>query len=388
MSAEGAVSVGTPGGGVAVTATGPVVAGAGSSISAEVGTSGVGFDGGSPTFSGLGRMDAFGTPSMGVPEGPVKGNIFDNTSVFQPTIPVNEGPPPFPLEGTFVIAKAGEPSADQILGQPEINVESALESYLETSDVESTEITAETITQAVEDLKTNDPLVYAQLKSDLESVDVILDLVDQVGTDVQTSASISNSAIETAVQRSGLIETVEEKADAEVETETEASSQADTAFVDTSVETRNAADDTNRPDDAGKKSGEDYIWDEGANAAREEDATLAIDVTFETGVDPETGKVKGGDVVAAMNSTPSDKEKSKLAKEEGIDGDGSYDGLTDILEHKVFDSEEEARTAAKDAILSNPGVERGKGKTKASDEQQIKVLRGGKPREKQLKMAS
>lgn len=419
-------AIGTVGTSVATAGVAGSVMGTG--MGAEINT-GVGFDSGSPTFSGLGRSDLnipsfnqsifnpgetrpFIASSGSVPEGPVKGDIFsnmktiatnhnlgsapissaepvsvfDNTSDFQPTIPVNESPFPFSLENTFIIAKAGDP-ADQILGQPEINVESALESYLETSDAESTEITAETLTQAVEDLKVNDPLVYAQLKSDLESVDVILDLVDQVGADAQTSASISNQAIETAVQRSGLIEAVEGKADTEAKTETEASSQSEAAFTNTATETRNATD-TQRQDNPLKKSDDDYIWDEEANAARDEDAALAIDVTFETGVDPETGKVMGEDVVAAMNPTPSDKEKSKLAKEEGIDGDGSYDGLTQTLEHKVFDSEEEARAAAKDAILSNPGVERGKGKTKASDEQQVKVLRGGKPKEKQLKMSA
>lgn len=135
MSAEGAVSVGAIAAAPAV--AGPAVS-VGYTMGSELGTSGIGFDNGAPTFSGLGRSDFSNpgtdqsifnpgetrnfTPSLGsIPEGPVKGfnfsemdtialnpdlsskvqpestlgqeiNIFGETKAFSPIASISEGP--------------------------------------------------------------------------------------------------------------------------------------------------------------------------------------------------------------------------------------------------------------------------------------------------------
>ncbi len=160
--------------GTAVSAGPSVGASIGASIGGEASMSGIGFDGGSPSFSGLGRSDTgLGSISVNegpigpvsfsnstdlfsetrsfvgslgsVPEGPVKGDIFgqtdiiaqargsfpdsasrglaeiklssepvslfDNTIPFQVTMPTNEGPASMPsLDGFTTIAAFHEPS--------------------------------------------------------------------------------------------------------------------------------------------------------------------------------------------------------------------------------------------------------------------------------------
>ncbi|MBI2594604.1 hypothetical protein HYW39_02820 [Candidatus Curtissbacteria bacterium] len=348
-------AIGAPvGAGVSV-AGAPSVAGGGF---AESGMGGVGFDNGSPTFSGLERIDVK-TGSFSVNEGPKGPVSFTNSS------------------DLFAENKnLGSPSFSS--PQPEVDVEAVVHDYLETA--QAVEVSPEVIKQVVEEQRTSDPLVYQQLKSDLESVDKILDLVDQVSADAQTTTIISNSAIETAVHRSGLIKTIEVttqepdtetqaeaetkasdqtqaqaesvvEMEAETERQTQTKSETETD-VQTSpeeeVEVVNLRTDI-RPRQQTKKEKKE-VRDEEANSARIENRNEALIEAFAQDADPETGKVDGKDVLARVNA--SDKEQSKLAKKVGVD-DGSIPEGDKIIENTVFESPEQGVAVIKQATNDN-----------------------------------
>lgn len=365
----------------------------GSSVRAGLATeinTGVDFDNGLATFSGLGRMDAFGTPSMGIPEGPVRGDIFsnteiiasnpnldskptsaaeqisifDNTSPLQAMMPVNEGPSLFSLKDTIVIAKTDEPVAEQVFAQPEVDVETAIESYFETSKSHQAEVSPETVTQAVEDMRTSDPLVYAQLKTDLESVDRILDLVDEIDPSMETAASISNQAIDVAVQRSGLVESIQEDVVQESEPETEAEAdphQTDIDYVNYAMQPKEQEDR------------KEHFVDQNANSARRSDTSQAIKQAFEESVDPETGKVNGSDVIAHLTPEPPSEEISEVVLRDGGKNDGSEKSRRNQIANQEFGSVEEAEAASERSIRENNAVTDTKADKRATNKEYQKV---------------
>lgn len=404
MSIEGGPSgaIGTAAlgsvGAVGVASAGPSVTG--TSMSAEFGASGIGFDNGSPTFSGLGRSDSslgsfsinegpqgpvsftnstdlfaetksFSAPAFSVPEGPVRGDIFnqteiiaqsltqelpsnpepvsvfDNTSPFQITMPVKESH-----------VYAPEPMTGSVLDQSEINIEDVLESHLGVSP--------ETVTQAVEDFKTHDPLVYEQLKSDLKSVDVILDLVDKVEAEEQIMESISNQAIETAVERSGLIEVIEatqtvqdeEEFVTELETAPEQNVQKDLDAIVEKDDQKPLSQDS--PQDS-------FVRDEAANKVRIESRYAAAEEELEI-ADGEV--VEGGDIIARVSKTES--EQSGLAKKIGVE-DGSISPADEIIKKGRVENIQEADNLIYKAIKDNTGVTEGVSGPRATEEEKIKV---------------
>lgn len=396
MGAEGSLSgaIGTTGAGVAL-AAGPAIGSAGTG--AEM-SSGVGFDNGSPTFSGLGRSD-LGNSSFSInegPQGPVSftnstdlfaetksvaaidtsilekasnifnGNeltnteviatnpsleskptlsiepvsMFDNTSPFQITMPVNESP-----------VYAPEPVTVGVLDQPEISVESALESHLEVSP--------ESLTQALDNLKTDDPLVYGQLKSDLESVDKIIGLVDLVDADSQTVANISNSAINTAVERSGIIQVIEETQTVQDETEEEFGKEPEIASE------QNVQDDQRPiPQDSFQSS---FVRDEASNRVRIENRhTAAEEALNESGGEV----VEGKDIISRIEKN--DVEQSGLAKKVGVE-DGSISPADDVIKKGRVNNIQEADNLIYQAVKDNSGVTEGTSGPRATDEEKAKV---------------
>ncbi len=370
MSEAIGASVGSVG---AVATVGSSVA-AGASMSGEFTASGIGFDGGSPSFSGLGRSDAnlgafsvnegskgpvsfsnstdlFSetrsfTSSLGsVPEGPVKGetfssemqtlalgsdigisnpttekpSMFGELEPFQATMQVNEGPAPMPsLEGFTTIASFSEPlvgfesEAEQ---DSQVSIEAVVDSETIEMGLEKPDIKG-----AVEDLRTNDPLTYMQLKSDLESVQTILNIVDEV-TDSQTAANISNIAISTAVERSGLIQALE-KVSEEPEAETEPSTDPVNANVHAIMEAINPpVEEVVQPKQEQPKA--EYYVDEEANDARRTETAKAIKTAFEVDADPITGEVSGNAVVDRLAPEPPTEEISEIVLKEGGKSDGS-----------------------------------------------------------------
>ncbi len=428
MSAEGAVSVGAQGASVA--AAGISGSGIGTSISGELGSTGIGFDSGYPTFSGLGRSDsdlgAFSvnegskgpvlfsnstdlfsetssvSPTKGTPEMPVMGNIFSsemqtlalgtdlgisNPSVtekpsvfgefasFQITMPVNEGPAPLSSFDSFTtIATFSEPSIgfeSETEQEPQVSIESVVASETAEMGLEDVDIKG-----AVEDLRTNDPLTYMQLKSDLESVQTILDIVDEVTT-AETAASISNVAISTAVERSGLIQALETVSE-EPEADAEPSADPMRANVQAIMESVNpTAKET--VEQRLEQQKEEYFVHEKANKARRAETARAIKTAFEEDIDPITGKVKGKDVVGHLAPEPSEEEISELVLQEGGKNDGSESQRRNQLSLMEFESTEEALVANERLIAENNAVTKKEASKRATEAEAEKVRNGMKP---------
>ena len=420
MSAEG----GTIGAGVGT--VGAVSAGPSVGIAAPIGggiaeMSGVGFDAGSATFSGLGRSDtgigAFSVNegprglvsfsnstdlfaetrsfvgSIGsIPEGPVMGNIFSSDmqtlalgtdlgisnpstaekpsvfgdfAPFQVTMPTNESPAPMPsLEGFTTIASFSEPSfgfESESEQEPQVSIETVVASETAEMGLEDVDIKG-----AVEDLRTNDPLTYMQLKSDLESVQTILDIVDEVTT-AETAASISNVAISTAVERSGIIESIQVQKKAENEPSVQQALQTE---EDKLIKEKEPVPDVPKVE---------YFVDEEANSARVKDTSIAIKTAFEEDIDPITGKVKGKDVVGHLEPEPPEEEISELVLQEGGKNDGSESQRRNQLSLMEFESTEDALAANERLIAENNAVTKKEASKRATEAEAEKVRNGMKP---------
>lgn len=446
MSAEGAVSVGAQSVGVA--AAGPSVGGIGTSVSAEFGaSSGIGFDSGSPTFSGLGRSDTglvsmpgfrefspsissvperpvkgdifngtrdFSASIGSVPEGPVKGDvfgqieliaqtqslisdsarrglvenisppepisIFDNTSPFQAEMPVNEDPVSFEsLMDTVVIARSKEAVVENSFTRPEIAVEDTIKSFI-SSELPLENIRHETISNAMEDFKINNPVAAYELDQDLRLAEKVIEIAHEV-SDAETAVRISNLAIDTAVDRSGLIESIDESGETSAQEEpeeTEASAQTaqdqtENIIVDSRTDVEIEPDDP-KPLPQNKKEVK-TVRDGKANNARIENRNKALKIAFQEEIDPQTGKVDGKDVLEKV--IESDEEQSKLAKEAGVD-DGAIPEGDKIIGAATFDNEEQGETVIFQAVTNNTGVEEGESGTYASKDEAAKVLQGKK----------
>lgn len=404
MSEGMSVSVGNVG---AVASAGPSVA-VGASMSGEFTASGVGFDGGSPSFSGLGRSDsglgalsvnegpigpvsfsnatnlfsetrAFSASLGSIGERPVSGgvfggdmvtiakassetteaktsgiSVFDNLAPVSIIMPTNEGPAPMPSLGEFSTVSFApdtsfgfESKSDQ---EPEVSVEAVIEAETAEMGFVDTDIK-----DVVEDLKTNDPLTYMQLKSDLESVRTILDIVDEV-TDSQTATSISNIAISTAVDRSGLVQALEVASEEpEPETKTEPSTDPIDANVQAIMDSINPpAEEIVEQRQVQPRS--EYFVDEKANAARQSETAQAIKTAFEKDRDPETGIVAGKAVVDILPAEPPTEEISEIVLKEGGRNDGSEAQRRNDLALLKFETQEEALAANDRLIEENRAV--------------------------------
>lgn len=390
----------------------------GSGIGAEI-DGGLGFDNGSPTFSGLGRSDvnipsfnqSIFNPgetgqfkaSIGVPEGPVRGDIFgqteiiainpnidssptipaepvsilDNTSPFQIITPINEGPPPFSLKDAFTTAKAPNPESTAIAVQPEI----AFESLLESRVTEDTELYLGTRTaeDAIEDLKFNDPLTAMQLESDLASVAIIADIASQV-TDKETAAVIVNSAIDTAVDRAKIIEKIlaqtEEIPETE-DTETKTAAQR-TSSSKTDSDQENKDDDSKDNDsDTQTRNRELLVRDEPVDEARISHMSQAIDEAY--GDADGDQEIKGTVITSHMSTTPPSDEQSGYAKMLGMSGDGTYTEFVEEMGERIFDAGniDQAKSEARRLAEAHYAVTIGNSGRPAEEKQAEEVRRGG-----------
>jgi len=400
MNPEGGTS-----GAIGTVATAAPVAGSpiGAGPTAEFG-SGVGFDNGLATFSGLGRLDAFGTPSMGIPEGPVRGDIFsnteiiasnpnldskltsaiehvsifDNTSPFQATMPANEGSQPFSLKDTFVIAKPSE-----------------IESFV-SSEPELAALADETIARAIEDISTNDPLVAYELQKDLDIAEKVIRIASEV-TDKETAARISNMAIDAAVDRNGLVKKIEamQKPEPESEAETEVVAQDETDVKDEKVDVElpdveeDEADNAKvpeRPMLLNTLKEKKFVRDEKANETRKSIGVDAVKEAFKVDVDPQTGKVDAEPIIARMKTRQTDQAQSKFAKELGVDDGSIPETYNDI--QGDFENPEHAQTVIFQAINDNTGVEQGDGGIEVTEEEKAKVASGKKATTTDLPLAA
>ncbi len=438
MSAiEGAVSVGS----VGVAAAGPSIgASAGASIGGEIGISGIGFDGGSPSFSGLGRSDtglgsfsinegskgpvsfsnstdlfsetrSFVGSLASVPEGAVKGDIFsgemqtlasnpdlgmpnpaanEKTSIFsefapfQVTIPTTEGPAPLSsFDGFTTIASFSEPSFG-FESETEQDSQASIGAVIGSETVEMG-LEENSIKSAVEDLRTNDPLTYMQLKSDLALVQNIVDLATEE-TDPETSTAISNAAINVAVERSGLIQALEQaESSVESATQTDEETQTVTANVQAIVESVSPPEkEVVEPRPVQPK--DQYFVDEEANDARRSKTARAIKQAFEEEIDPETGKVKGNAVVDILPVELPAEEISEIVLKEGGRTDGSEAQRRNHLSLLEFSTEEEALEANERLIAENNAVTDNEAANRATEAEAAKVKSGVKAQIKELEI--
>lgn len=311
----------------------------------------------SSSFSGLGRSDFNATPSM-------------NQSIFNSgeTRPFTAGPMNTP-EG---------PVKGDVFGQTEVIAAGPKQESVEQH------VLAEANRLGVEDLRTNDPLAYQQLKSDLKIVDNILDLVDQVDADNKTVVRISNQAVESAVKRSGLIqEALQEPTDAvsssdETETEPEAEAQTEAQQTKTDEETEVAYADVEVEADqiqlvARGKNEKPVVRDEDANKARIEDRKKALRDAAEQDVDSKTGKLEGKAVLERVIAE--ENEQSDLARSQGVE-DGSIPEADRVIAQSEFESMDQAERVIFKAVEDNTGVKRGNAGQRATDGEVKKVLKG------------
>ncbi len=433
---EVAASVGSVGGAVAA---GPAAGlGAGPSMGGEIGMSGIGFEGGSPSFSGLGRSDnglgSFSTNEgprgpvsfsnstdlfsetrsfvgsiTSVPEGSVKGDIFgqtdviaktqdaaagsarrglaeinlssepvslfDNTVPFQATIPANEGPAPLSLGSDFITlttvseAPISNPEAEQ-----DFSVDAMIETFV-SDQAEHLDIQLETVPDAIQDMKINDPLTYIQLESDLRLVQNIVDIATEEA-DQKTSTAISNAAINVAVERSGLIQALEQPEDSvDSNAQTEPEAQPVNANVQAIIEAIDSPIEEVVEPKKQKQKEKFYVHEE-ANEARRSETARAIKQAFEEEVDPETGKVKGKDVVDFLPVELPAEEISEIVLKEGGKNDGSEAQRRNHLSLLEFTTEEEALAANDRLIAENNAVTDEEASKRATEAEAAKVKSG------------
>lgn len=432
---EVAASVGSVGGAVAA---GPAAGlGAGPSMGGEIGMSGIGFEGGSPSFSGLGRSDnglgsfsinegprgpvsfsnstdlfsetrSFVGSITSVPEGSVKGDIFgqtdviaktqdaaagsgrrglaeinlssepvslfDNTVPFQATIPANEGPAPLSLGSDFIsLTTVSETPIDPETEQ-ELNVEAMVETFV-SFEAGKTRMSTETVPDAIQDMRVNDPLIYMQLESDLRLVQNIVDIATEEA-DQKTSTAISNAAINVAVERSGLIQALEQPEDSvDSDAQTEPEAQPVNANVQAIIEAIDSPVEEIVEPKQQKQKEKFYVHEE-ANEARRSETARAIKQAFEEEVDPETGKVKGKDVVDFLPVELPAEEISEIVLKEGGKNDGSEAQRRNHLSLLEFTTEEEALAANDRLIAENNAVTDEEASKRATEAEAAKVKSG------------
>lgn len=440
MSEAIGAAIGAPAIGAAASAGPAVGSGIGPSMGGESGMSGIGFDGGSPSFSGLGRSDTgLGSISISegpkgpvsfsnstdlfsetrsfvgsitsVPEGSVKGDIFgqtdviaktqnaapssarprlaeinlpsepqslfDNTAPFQATIPANEGPAPLSLGSDYIsLTTVSEAPISSPEDEQEFSADAVVETFV-SDQTEQFDIQPKAVPDAIQDMRTNDPLTYMQLESDLRLVQNIVDLATEEA-DPETSTAISNAAINVAVERSGLIKAIEqpeptEKPEAQTERELQPMNANVQAIMDT---IKPHVEELIEPKQ--QKQKEKFYVHEEANEARRSETARAIKQAFEEEVDPETGKVKGKAVVDFLPVELPAEEISEIVLKEGGKNDGSEAQRRNHLSLLEFTTEEEALAANDRLIVENNAVTDEEATKRATEAEAAKVKSGVK----------
>lgn len=228
-------------------------------------------------------------------------------------------------------------------------------------------ISVDTIIGTLDELKTDDPITYQQLKSDLKSTEVIMELLDEIPMDPKTATSIANSAIETTVKRSGLIEEIKTHEETEDSDDKEMDQNKAEDNPDKQKRTTNTQQAVTKPR-------EKYIRDEEANSKRAENAKKAAIKAIDDAKENSQTSIKGKQIVKNMNIHPSNEEISEYAKDAGLDDDGSFQGVIKDLKGQEFDTYEELRNAIQQAINKNTGVKKGESGTSVTEPEKAKVL--------------
>lgn len=322
--------------------------------------------------------------------------VFTDTTTFAAIEPVNEGPMArADLADTVAIAEAkiagqepqeifdvAEKETFQISAEPifdDASNDMSPESIAEAVQIAEPEIDADhdSIRGAIEDLKTDDPLAAIQLEADLRSVDKILDLVDQV-TDQKTAAHISNVAIETAVERSGIIDAIaetststESEAQGEPQHEEETQTQVQAQSKSLNIRTRNGDPETILDTER------QLVRETPVDESRVDDMTKAITQAFEG--KEEGDQIAGTEITAHMSTVPPSREQSGYAKMLGMEGDGTYTEFVGEMADKEYshDEQETAIADAKDSAERHYAVTIGRYGEHADPKQAEEVRRGG-----------